>query len=105
MAGNISDTFYLVLSPKSRGWGLTARLTARRPSLARDELFVQLDVAVPEALFKRPALHAKVSVPENATIGQTIINAEVADNVRELLEKQLGMRVDVSVPEPEERGE
>lgn len=99
----IDETFYLVLAMKHNGWGLTGRLTARRPSLSRNEICVELKVQVPKALFSRPALKALVSVPKDAPAGSSVITAEVANNVRELLQQQLGMRVEVTVPEEPER--
>src|SRR5690606_28899654 len=100
----IDETFYLVLAMKNNGWGLTGRLTARQPSLSRNEICVELKVQVPKALFSRPALKALVSVPKDAPAGSPVITAEVANNVRELLQQQLGMRVEVTVPEEPERG-
>lgn len=100
MANTVSDTFYLVLSRKERGWGLAARLTARTPKLARNEVAMQLDVEVPRALFDKPVLRAKVGVPASAAVG-SVITAEVADNVAELLQAQLGLRIEIAVPEVE----
>src|SRR5690606_4433163 len=80
----IDETFYLVLAMKNNGWGLTGRLTARQPSLSRNEICVELKVQVPKALFSRPALKALVSVPKDAPAGSPVITAEVANNVREL---------------------
>ena len=99
----ISETFYLVLARK-RQFGLSARLTARAPKLAAGEVVMQLDVAVPRALFERPSLRAKVGIPEGVAL-QDMITADVAANVGELLQKQLGMRVELSAIEPDLEGD
>ena len=89
---------YLVLSPK--GWsGLSGRLTSKVPSLDADEQAVKISVKVPDALFKRPQLKANIVIPESA-VSAPVINAEVLDNVREILSQTTGLDVSVSVVLP-----
>lgn len=91
---NVSSTFYLVLKRKGYS-GLTGRMTARPPSLAGNEIALSLNVEVPAALFARPALSASVTVPEGASIAETI-TAEVADNVAEIIRRKTGLTVRIS---------
>jgi hypothetical protein len=93
--------FYLVLRRK-RGWTwLQARLTSKPPSLAPGERAVKIKVEVPAALFLTPAIEAKVIVPESA-VSAPVIKAEVLDNIQQLVEQQLGMKLQISVVEPTE---
>ena len=88
--------FYLVLSASSHGYHkLNARLTVRKPSLHRGEVAIELNVSVPDTLFDRPILKASVEVPETAA-AQSIITADVMQNIGETLTRQLGIRVEVS---------
>jgi hypothetical protein len=94
---SMTGTFYLVLKPSARSYTntLSARLAKKKPSLAAGEVVMLLDVDLPESLFKRPQLSAKVRVPPDQ-MGKTFITADVADNVAAVLSQQLGMRVTVS---------
>ena len=93
------ETFYLVVSRKTRGVGLQGRLTARTPALARNELALELNIRIPRALFEKPALQASITVPNDAPVGSQVITAEMADNVADLLRQQTGLHVSVSVPD------
>jgi hypothetical protein len=96
-----SGSFYLVLAPNKKGYarGLTARITARRPRLSGNEVELTLDVEVPSSLFERPALSAKVSVPDGQTLSSQI-TADVADNLGKLVSERMGMSVQVSALPP-----
>lgn len=89
---------YIIVKPKGY-YGLSARLTSRTPALSKDEVAIKLDICVPDALFKRPQIQAKVVVPEDA-VTAPVLNAAVLDNVREVLQQQTGMDVSVSLVEP-----
>lgn len=93
---NYSTTFWLCLKPAKRGYrDLGARLVQKSPALDVGEIAIELNVTVPRALFQRPALRAKVVVPDDAS--PPVINAEVTDNIAAVLREQLGLRVEVSV--------
>ena len=53
---------------------------------------------VPEALFVKPQLEAKVIIPESA-VSKPVIDATVLDNVREIMEQQTGLDVSVRLVE------
>jgi hypothetical protein len=99
MAQMREATVYLAVSPKGYN-GLSARLTSRVPSLASDEVAIEVNLRVPDALFKRPALKASVQIPEGC-VSRPVIQAEVLDNVKIELEKQLGLEVQVALAEPD----
>lgn len=88
---------YIVVKPKGH-YGLSARLASRTPALSKDEVAIKLDIRVPDALFKRPQIQAKVVIPEDA-VTAPVLNATVLDNVREALQQQTGLDVSVSLVE------
>lgn len=92
-----SEDFYLVISRKGYS-GLRGRLTAKSPSVSSNESVIKISVAVPETLFAKPQLEAKVVIPQNA-VSQPTIDATVLDNVREILEQKTGLDVSVALVE------
>jgi hypothetical protein len=90
---------YLCL--RKSGWKLSGRLSVKRPSLASGEVPLKISVQVPDALFVTPQLRATITIPDSAVTPPTL-NAQVLDNVREVLQQQTGMSVTIAVVEPTE---
>jgi hypothetical protein len=90
---------YLVVKPNGM-YGLTARVAKRTPSLEKDEVAIKVNLHVPDTLFSRPQLQASITIPDSA-VTAPVVNAQVLDNVREILEQQTGMDVRVSLVEAE----
>jgi hypothetical protein len=80
---------------------LNCRWAARSPALNAGEVAVAVNLRLPEALFKRPQLSACITVPEGAAPAP-VINAEVVDNIRQVMQQQLGIDMTISVVENEE---
>ncbi|HJW40756.1 MAG TPA: hypothetical protein VJ476_05920 [Rhizomicrobium sp.] len=74
-------------------------MTSKLPKMEPGEVAITVNVAVPNALFKRPQIQASISIPENA-VTASVLDATVLDNVREVLEQQTGFDVKVSLIEP-----
>ncbi len=91
----IDQTFYLVLSKKERGYGLSGRLTNKAPRLGAGEIVMELNVRVPRALFARPSLRAQLSIPEG-TVPGPVISTDVADNIAAVIREQTGLRVEIA---------
>ena len=92
--------FYLSL--KKKGWaGLTGRLTKSATDLAAGEVSVKVSVQLPAALFDRPQLQASIIIPEGA-LSAPVIDATVLDNVREIIQQQLGIDLKIQLVEPVE---
>src|SRR5579859_5666037 len=89
--------FYLVVHRKNYS-SLSGRLSTRTPDLEAGEVAIKLNVTVPETLFKRPQLQASVTIPESA-VTPPVLDAQVLDNVREVLEQQTGMDISVRLIE------
>lgn len=90
---------YIVVKPKGVFYDLAARYASRTPALSKDEIAIKLNISVPDALFTRPQLQASVVIPEDA-VTKPVLDAQVLDNVREVIEQQTGMDVRVSLVEP-----
>ena len=86
---------YMIINSKGR-----VRTTKHKPDLQYDEVAVRLAFALPEIMFARPLLQAKVSVSE-AAVAPREISPEVVINTAELIEQQLGMKVQLVVMPPE----
>jgi hypothetical protein len=97
--------FYLVVKKKN-GWmsRLAARLSLKAPAIKAGEVPVKLTIRVPETLFERPQLQATVTIPPEC-VTPPVLDAKVMDNVREVLQKQTGMDIRVSVVENGEAAE
>jgi hypothetical protein len=98
MSNMCSGEFYLAVK-KKRGWSaLTARLTNKSPSLVSGEVAIKVTVNVPDALFERPQLQARIVVPDSA-VSKPVIDATVLDNIQQVLNQQLGLDIRVSLVE------
>ncbi len=85
----------------SRG---SVRVRTTKPAMKWNEIALLLEVNLPDALFRRPRLEAKVTIPEEAA-GTETINANVVENVREAIESATGLNFDISVIKHEEEGD
>lgn len=99
-AQKVSGEFYLVIHRKNYST-LSARLTSRTPDLEAGEVAIKLNVNVPETLFKKPQLQASVTIPEDS-VTAPVLNAQVLDNVKEVLAQTTGMDISLRVVEPTE---
>lgn len=82
----------------SRG---AARLTKGRPSLYADEISMQLNMELPDALFRKPRLEASIKIPEEA-VQTEVINSDVTDNISEAIKSSTGLDVVIRIVNPEE---
>lgn len=93
-------TRHLVVE-KKRGWGkYGCRLTTKTPSLKSNEVAVRLEIDLPDVLFERPQIEAKVTIPPDMVSPKTV-EAEVLDNVETVLQQQAGLDVTVRLVEQE----
>lgn len=101
-------TKYLVISAtKSRYGGLVGkvRMVERVPTLKGNEVSLRLSLELPNAMFERPQLEAKMEVPEEA-VPEITITPEVTENIQKIIKETIGLNMVVSVIEqPKEEGE
>lgn len=76
----------------------STRLTASAPALEVDEITMQLEVSIPDALFRKPRLQASITIPESAATPE-VFSTEVVDNVQELIRQATGLEMVVKVVE------
>jgi hypothetical protein len=84
---------YLIVK-KCNSWKASARVTDKKPSLHPDEVAIYLTINIPDTLFQRPALKAEIKIDENTVPSQ--ISAEVIDNVKQIIQDNLGMTIEIS---------
>ncbi|MEL6363891.1 MAG: hypothetical protein AAFR11_03500 [Pseudomonadota bacterium] len=67
----------------------------KKPATGAGEIAIKIDLDLPDALFLKPTLTARVEVPDDHPIS-TEVDATVKDNLAAILEEQLGLRVHIS---------
>lgn len=72
------------------------RLTKARPAMRWDEISLQIDVTIPDEMFRRPHLQASIKVPDEA-VQQRVISTDVIDNVQESIRQATGLEIAVKV--------
>lgn len=87
--------FYLVI-----GKGGSVAAKKNKPSLSFDEIAIAMNLELPDALFKKPALEATVTIPAEAALPQNI-EADVVANVKEAIQTSTGLEVRISVVQPD----
>ena len=78
-----------------------ARLAVKMPRLNPSEIAFQIQFVIPQALFHRPLVRARIEIPENVVLTDTI-TPEITDNIEEAIKSVTGLEMRVSVVEPEE---
>ena len=81
------------LTISSRG---ACRITQGKPLVHVDEVAILLDVNIPDALFNKPRLEAKIKIPEDAA-GPDVLNSEVVENVKDAIEQSTGLTFAINV--------
>lgn len=83
--------FYLTVN--NRG---TVKATKNRPNLGFDEVAVEMNLTLPNALFTKPQLVASIVVPDSAAAPKEV-SVETADNIRDAIESVAGMEVRLEI--------
>jgi hypothetical protein len=73
-----------------------ARLTSGKPSIRWDEISILLECNIPDEIFRRPRLEAKIDLPKEA-VGPDVLSSEVVENVKEAIEQNTGLTFSVNV--------
>lgn len=74
----------------------------RQPKLAGNEIALNLVLDVPDALFDRPTLVARMAIPQ-AAIPKATITPQITDNIERIVKEATGLNLVVRVVEqPEE---
>ena len=75
-------------------------ITKECPLTGVDEVPVYFDVEIPNGIFKRPTLSASIQVPQEA-VPSMEIQAEVVEDVKELLQQKTKLQFDIKITTPE----
>ncbi len=73
-----------------------ANLKVNKPRLASNEIAMQINIEVPDALFNKPVLVASIKVDDSAA-ASSLIESVVYDNVQEIIEETTGLNFDISI--------
>lgn len=84
-------TKWLVVNHKG-----SARLTARKPKLSSNEVAIQLQLEVPDAIFKKPTFSVVVQLADGTSPDLTKVDVHA---MQEAIEGVTGFNVRVMLPE------
>jgi hypothetical protein len=76
-------------------------MTKESPALASNEIAVKVSLEIPDAIFDKPTLQANITIPAEA-VSKPVINAEVIDNVQEVIKQNTGFNVKLEVVDKDE---
>lgn len=91
----MKTSFYLTVNSSG-----STRTTKKSPDLKWDEVTIHLQLDLPNQLFYKPRLNARIEVAEE-DIMPIDIPTEVIDNINEIIASQTGMEVKISLVKPE----
>ena len=77
------------------------KVSKNKPDTNANELAIKLDLDIPNSLFMKPSLNFKMSIPEGAA-SFPVMEANVTDNLAQLLADELGQKVHLTVSDGEE---
>ena len=90
---------YIVIEGRKGRYGLLrskVRMVEREPKLKGNEVGLRLRIDLPDALFERPTLQARMSIPEEA-VPVVDISPEVTGNIEKIIKEATGLTMAVSV--------
>lgn len=102
----VVERYLVVGSKKVNNWSKArrkpqARLSVGVPALKSHEVAVKLHLELPEELFDRPQLQASIRVPDGA-VAPTVIDTEVLDNIEEVIRREAGLDLTISLVSEDE---
>lgn len=72
------------------------RITKGKPGLDYNEVAIHLEIDLPDALFRKPRLEAKIKVPDEAA-ASGVISSVVSDEMKEAIEQATGLTFSIGV--------
>lgn len=78
----------------------SVRITKKDTGIYQDEIYLKLELNVPDALFKRPIINAAVDLSA-ADIEQFIIDPTVKTDIQNAIEGIVGADVSLTITNPE----
>lgn len=77
-----------------------ARITQSHPRTGENEISIMLEVNLPDELFRKPRLEAKIDIPKEACTPD-VLNSNVIENVKEAIEQSTGLQFSINVVKEE----
>lgn len=90
-------TRYLVVN--SRG---SCRITKTTPAIEADEVKIELDLRLPDILFKKPSLRAEVIVTDEM-VSPSVINVETVETIKDTIKSVTGVDLSITIKGDEEK--
>lgn len=87
---------YLIIGRRYRHTKPITRIASKAPNLKSNEICIKLNLKVPDELFEKPILNANISIPKDS-VSVPVIEGEVIDNISEVVNRELGIDLTVSV--------
>ena len=78
----------------------SCRLSKETPTLKSGEIAIELKIDLPDELFTKPQLSASIKV-DPKKVNAPEITADVLDNIKIIMDKQLGIDMTINIIEPE----
>jgi len=89
----------LNLFVKSNG---SVRITKRDDGAYQDEIYLKLELLLPDALFKRPVINASVNLMA-ADIEQFILNPTIKTDLQNAIEGVVGADITLTITNPDSK--
>lgn len=92
------DKYIVVEGRKNRYEQITlySRMVEKTPKLKGNEIALRLSIDLPKALFTRPTLEAKMTIPDEV-VPTVEISPEVTANIEEIIKQSTGLTMSVNV--------
>lgn len=75
------------------------RITKKDTGIYQDEVYLKLELSVPDALFKRPIINAAIDL-NAANIEQFIIDPKIHTDIQNAIEGVIGADVNLTISNP-----
>jgi len=82
------------------GSGGATRLTTSKPKTSPFEISMLLEINIPDEIFLRPHLEAKIDIPQDA-VGPQTITTEVVENMQDAIQSATGLTLSINVVKEE----
>ena len=74
------------------------KVSKSKPDTSANQVAIQLDLDIPDAIFEKPQFVATIKVPKES-VSMPIVNADIETNIAHILKQQLGIEVHVTATE------
>lgn len=71
-----------------------SKVRKTKPDLGWNEIAVQISLEIPDELFKRPIIDARLEIKD---IPNNVYDADIVVNTKELIEQQTGAKINFTV--------